>query len=310
MGQTTTSTRRPSTQRGRLLFLILIVLILLLLCALLWFRVIAPIINPPEPPPAPLTANPGGPYTIDEGQALTLDSSGSTGANITTYSWDFGDGETGDSMSPTHTYQDGPNQFKAALTVTDDQGQMNTGTTDVSVNNLPPTADAGGPYSCTVGETIMLSGICNDPSPVDATSLTCTWADFSGSTISEPGYTCPATSGEVSVTLTATDKDGASAQDSATVTVNPSSEANEPPVAVITVYLRDKTGLIFGFEGRSSSDPDGDGGIVSYDWNFGDGNTGTGVEILHTYTEEIDYTVTLTVTDNLGAVATDTVDIP
>ncbi|NIP22787.1 MAG: PKD domain-containing protein [Phycisphaerae bacterium] len=308
MGQTATSAPRSNTQRRRLLFLILIVLILLLLCAILWFRVIAPIINPPEPTPTPLTANPGGPYTIDEGQALSLDGSGSTGTNITTYSWDFGDGESGDGITQTHTYQDGPNEFKVALTVTDDQGQMNTGTTEVSVNNLPPTADAGGPYSCTVGETITLSGTCNDPSSVDATSLTCTWADFSGATISEPGYTCPATPGEVSVTLTATDKDGASAQDSATVTVNPSSEPNEPPMAVITVYLRDKTGLIFGFEGRSSSDPDGE--IVSYEWNFGDGNTGTGVEILHTYAEEINYTVTLTVTDNLGAVATDTVDIP
>jgi PKD repeat protein len=308
MGQTATSAPRSSTQRRRLLFLILIILILLLLCALLWFRVIAPIINPPEPTPASLTANPGGPYTTDEGQALTLDGSGSTGTDITTYSWDFGDGESGDGITPTHTYQDGPNEYKVALTVTDNQGQMNTGTTEVSVNNLPPTADAGGPYSCTVGETITLSGTCNDPSPVDATSLTCTWADFSGATISEPSYTCPATPGEVSVILTATDKDGASAQDSATVTVNPSSEPNEPPMAVITVYLRDKTGLIFGFEGRSSSDPDGE--VVSYEWNFGDGNTGTGVEILHTYAEKITYTVTLTVTDNLGAVATDTVDIP
>jgi len=45
-------------------------------------------------------------------------------------------------------------------------------------------------------------------------------------------------------------------------------------------------------------------GAVSYAWNFGDGNSGTGVMPTHTYTASGSYTVTLTVTDACGNTAT------
>jgi PKD repeat protein len=42
--------------------------------------------------------------------------------------------------------------------------------------------------------------------------------------------------------------------------------------------------------------------IVSHDWSFGDGATGTGAVAAHTYqTKSGSYTVTLTVTDNGSA---------
>ena len=40
--------------------------------------------------------------------------------------------------------------------------------------------------------------------------------------------------------------------------------------------------------------------IVSYDWDFGDGETGTGVVVTHTYEEKGIYEVTLIVTDSAG----------
>ena len=299
-----------SNQRRRLFLIIGALAVLLLLCILLWLQFIGPIINPPTPPPAGLNANPGGPHAVGEGQTLTFDGSGSTGSNITTYNWDFGDGNMGSGVAPSHTYQDGPNQYTVNLTVANDRGQTSSNSTQVTVNNLPPTANAGGPYSCALGETITLAGSCNDPSPVDAASLTCTWADFSGAALSEPSYTCPTTPGEVTVILTAIDKDGGSAQASAPVIVGPTSEPNQPPVAVIVVYLRDKDGLTFGFDGSSSSDPDPEGKIVTYEWNFGDEKTETGVKVTHTYAEEGNYTVTLTVTDDQGATGSTTVNIP
>ena len=59
------------------------------------------------------------------------------------------------------------------------------------------------------------------------------------------------------------------------------------------------------FDASASSDPDGS--IVSYSWDFGDGQSGSGLTAQHTYTNGTDCTVTLTVTDNDGATDTDTV---
>jgi len=46
---------------------------------------------------------------------------------------------------------------------------------------------------------------------------------------------------------------------------------------------------------------DSNGEIIRYAWEFGDGNTGSGVETSHTYMEDGDYVATLTVADNEGA---------
>jgi len=52
------------------------------------------------------------------------------------------------------------------------------------------------------------------------------------------------------------------------------------------------------FDGSESGDADGS--ITHYRWNFGDGTTGTGQTAVHTFQNEGEYTVTLTVTDNDG----------
>jgi len=51
---------------------------------------------------------------------------------------------------------------------------------------------------------------------------------------------------------------------------------------------------------NASRSYDYDGTIISYEWDFGDGNIGTGSPIEHTYTEDGSYDVSLTVTDNDG----------
>ena len=53
------------------------------------------------------------------------------------------------------------------------------------------------------------------------------------------------------------------------------------------------------FSGTASSDPDGT--IITYQWDFGDGSTGTGATPTHTYSAIGTYTVTLIVTDNSGS---------
>lgn len=51
----------------------------------------------------------------------------------------------------------------------------------------------------------------------------------------------------------------------------------------------------------ASDSSDSDGSIASYDWEFGDGTTGTGEVVDHSYESGGDYDVTLTVTDDEGA---------
>ncbi len=51
----------------------------------------------------------------------------------------------------------------------------------------------------------------------------------------------------------------------------------------------------------ASASRDNDGEIISYQWDFGDGNTGSGIAASHTYAEPGQYTVTLTVMDDLEA---------
>ena len=80
--------------------------------------------------------------------------------------------------------------------------------------------------------------------------------------------------------------------------------SNSKPVADAginqTVYV-DETVL---FDGSGSSDPDGT--IMSWDWSFGDKEKASGKTTSHAYSESGNYTVTLTVMDNLDAEASDT----
>ena len=95
-------------------------------------------------------------------------------------------------------------------------------------------------------------------------------------------------------TLTVTDTSGATGTQSQSVTVG-----NAPPVASFTSAC---SGLTCSFDGSSSSDPDGT--ITSYAWYFGDGTTGSGATVSHTYAAVGTYIATLTVTDNGGGTGT------
>jgi PKD repeat protein len=86
--------------------------------------------------------------------------------------------------------------------------------------------------------------------------------------------------------------------------------ANSPPIASFTVSPQlGSAPLPVTFDASGSSDSDGS--IAAYQWDFGDGSTGIGRTLSHTYQAVRRYTVTLTVTDNSGATAsaTRTIDV-
>jgi PKD repeat protein len=260
------------------------------------------------------------PAQVEEGQSFTCNGSGSPDWVIREYTWDFGDGSIGSGANPSHSYDDGPAEYSVTLTITDSRRRTASATTQVTVEGLPPSADAGGPYQCQPGEDIQFSGTCNDPSSIDAESLSLSWADFNGADIGGSIYTCPDSPGDVTVTLTCTDKDGASAQDSVPVQVllAPSAESTpvptteppgdgQPPVAVIEVTPAEESERCYRFDGSDSSHPDGE--IVSYAWAFGDGNMGAGAVFGYCYTASGRYITTLTVTGEDGITGSSSVVI-
>ncbi|MFC7133314.1 PKD domain-containing protein [Salinibaculum sp. GCM10025337] len=101
--------------------------------------------------------------------------------------------------------------------------------------------------------------------------------------------------GSYAVNLTVTAADGRVANLTKTVRIY-----NEAPNASFTYTpVNPNPGDQVDFDATGSSDPDGT--IDSYDWDFGDGTTGSGEAPTHSYDSEGDYTVHLDVTDNDGA---------
>ena len=81
-------------------------------------------------------------------------------------------------------------------------------------------------------------------------------------------------------------------------------EENQPPAADFSFSpTNPKSGETVHFNADASTDPDGT--IVQYNWDYGDGNTGTGKNPQHVYnvTAETTFSITLTVIDDNGASA-------
>src|SRR5206468_4830722 len=84
-------------------------------------------------PVAAITFSPTAPHLTD---TLTFDASGSaaaSGATITSYAWNFGDGATSSSGPTTSHKYSSVGSFTVRVTVTDNQGRTGTATVTVSV---------------------------------------------------------------------------------------------------------------------------------------------------------------------------------
>jgi PKD repeat protein len=171
-----------------------------------------------DEPAYPPVSDPNGPYTAELGNPITFDGTASydTDGFITSYEWDFGDGNTGTGANPSHVYST-VGMYTVTLTVTDDQELTDSTETTAEISPVTP------------------------------------------------------------------------------IPLDPVADANGPYVGIQASVVQ--------FDGSGSYDPDGT--IVSYEWDFGDGSIGTGVNPSHIYTAVGMYTVTLTLTDDQGLTDTD-----
>jgi len=78
---------------------------------------------------------------------------------------------------------------------------------------------------------------------------------------------------------------------------------NSPPIADAGGSYTSTINSTIIFDGSGSTDPDGD--IMTYDWEFGDGVIGEGINPAHAYSLDGIYNLSLTVTDPNGEYDTD-----
>jgi PKD repeat protein len=238
--------------------------------------------------------------TVD-GLSVSFDGSGSSDpdGSIVSYAWDFGDGTTGTVANPTKVYS-AAGTYTVSLTVTDNLGATGTLAGTVTVAAPPPGNQSPvAVWSSTVdGLSVSFDG--SGSSDPDGSIVSYAWdfGDGTTGTVANPTKVYSA-AGTYTVSLTVTDNLGATGTLAGTVTVAAPPPGNQSPVAVWSSTV---DGLSVSFDGSGSSDPDGS--IVSYAWDFGDGTTGTVANPTKVYSAAGTYTVSLTVTDNLGATGT------
>jgi PKD repeat protein len=215
---------------------------------------------------------------------MSTDSDGA----ITSRSWNFGDGGSSSATNPSHTYASG-GIFSVTLTVTDNDGATDSETENVTVADANEDPNASFTFSCTG----LDCNFTDQSSDSDGSIVSRFWSfgDGSSSTAQNPSHSY-SSAGVYSVKLTVTDNDGASDDQSQSVTV---SASNQRPNASFTSSCN---GLDCSFTDQST---DSDGTIVSWAWTFGDGGSSTGQNPAHSYGSSGTYSVGLVVTDNDGA---------
>ena len=173
-------------------------------------------------------------------------------------------------------------------------------------DNIPPVAEAGGPYSAEAHEPLQLDASgCNDP---DGTVVFYRWnfGDGSSQIIEQKPTHRYMQEGTYTATLTIIDNDGSSATDTTTVEISPTT--NQEPTANMNIPSTGYAGSVVSFSSSGSSDPDGD--QLTYLWSFGDGNTSKSANPTHIYRDTGTYPVTLKVSDwQYDVIITDSITI-
>lgn len=239
---------------------------------------------------------------------VSFNASASTVSNGT-YAWDFGDGQTGSGVTTTYRYQRG-GTFTVTLVVTSDSRQTSTASRTINVSTtLPPTAANFNfsPTAPAINQDVVFTATGTPvpggpglptPRPGEPAGATYGWDFGDGTTGNGRSVTHLYTrGGTFAVTLRVTSEAGLTAQTSRQITISttlPAGSAN-----FVFSPTDPHTGDTVFFNGSSSTVSN-----ATYAWDFGDGTRGSGVNPVHSYGQARTYTVSLTVQNQLGQVAT------
>lgn len=205
-----------------------------------------------------------------------------TSTNGSSYSWDFGDGSDPSTLAnPSHTYSQ-TGSYNVSLTVTNECGSV-TITQVVVIQGAPPipAISANNTLGCLPFSTQFTDQSTGNPTA---------WSwEFPGGTPGTSSNQNPLVSysapGTYDVVLTVTNAFGTATQTfPAYITIQAA------PVAGFN-FVANQTTVTFTSTSQNAT---------SYAWNFGDGNSSSEQNPVHTYANPGTYTVSLAVSNNCG----------
>jgi hypothetical protein len=279
------------------------------------------IVNPFVPDPEPPVADAGSDQVVVDtdrngSETVTLDGSGSSDADgsIVAYKW-VDDDDTvlynGPSATASVTLAVGTHDI--TLTVTDNDGLSDTDLVQVDVQQ-GPVANAGSNQTVvdvnySGGEVVTLNG--SGSSDADGSIVNYRWVDDDATVLyNGPSATRAVTLGigVHDITLTVTDDDGHTATDTVRIVVEqgPVANAGSDDTVLDANHSGDEAVTLNG-----SGSSDADGSIVNYRWVDDDATVlYNGPSATRSVTLDLGvHDITLTVTDDDGHTATDTVRI-
>jgi PKD repeat protein len=232
------------------------------------------------------------------------------------YLWDFGDGESAEAVNPIHAYKKG-GHYRVRLDVVDDSGlACDTGRAERILEVIDaPIADAGEDRTVCANVPLAFDGSGSTGGSRRIKSYEWDFGDGAfgvGPALSHV-YARPGTyTARLTLTVASDGACGNTADDTVTVTVTSAPEAAFTAQAPGTETPgRACAGETVRFDAGTASAADGRR-ITAYEWDFGDGATGSGQTVEHAYEKTGAYPVSLRVvtdaeTDCRAATHTETV---
>ena len=221
-------------------------------------------------------ADAGSPQSVDEGDLVSLDGSGSSDPDDDplTHAWTAPAGVTLSDAAVASPSFTAPNRtadytLEFSLTVNDGTVDSPAATVAVSVtaDDDAPTAEAGPDQKVLEGATVTLAGSGTDP---EGAALTYAWTQTAGTSVvlssakvSDPTFIAPDVTEDAALTFSLTVSDGTNSSAADTVTVTVRSDNRRPTADAGSPQSVDEDDLVT-LDGSGSTDPDND--PLTYAW--------------------------------------------